>query len=67
MSVSIAAVKETFSYTKSATDGCLEITVLSPEFYLTLFHRRVLKYKVPDSKQASHLLKVFHHMTKVFS
>jgi hypothetical protein len=34
MSVSIAAVKETFSYTKSATDGCLESTVLSPASYL---------------------------------
>jgi hypothetical protein len=59
MSVSVAAVTETFSYTKSATDGYLEITVLSPAVYLTLFHRRVLKYKVPDSKQATHLLKVF--------
>ena len=59
MSVSIAAVTETFSYAKSATDGYLESAVLSPAVYLTLFHRRVLKYKVPDSKQASHLLKVF--------
>lgn len=47
MSVSVAAVTETFSYTKSATDGC---SVFSPAVYLTLFHRRVLKNKVPNSK-----------------
>jgi hypothetical protein len=59
MSVSVEAVTGTFSCTKSATDGYLESAVLSPAIYLTLFHRRVFKYKVPDSKQASHIVKVF--------